>query len=55
MRHWQLGLMHPVAICMWKLHGILTPLARQFRPDSSRDELCFLVWEVSGGLLQVQN
>jgi hypothetical protein len=40
---------------MWKLHGIMTPLACQFRPDSSRDELYFLVWEVFGGFSQVQN
>jgi len=47
--------MHPVVIYMWKMHGILTPLACQFRPDSSRDDMCFLVWEVCGGFLQVQN
>jgi len=47
MQHWQVGLMHPVVICcMWKLHDVMTPLACQFRPDSGRDELYFLVWEV---------
>jgi len=55
MQHWKLDLMQPVVICMWKMQGILTPLAYQFRPDSSRDELCFLAWEVSGCFLKVQN
>jgi hypothetical protein len=40
---------------MCKLHGTVTSLACQFRPDPSRDELYFLVWVVFGGFLQVQN
>ena len=55
MHHWQLGLMHPVVICMWKIHDIMTSRAFHFRPESSRAELFFLVWEVCGGFLQVQN